>query len=238
MRNQTEGRSMTDLPQLRAFAIALLVIVASTARARAADPGAATPIDVKLPADIVFDRVVGPDSAVIFRHTSHVDYEGNRCTGCHSKLFKILAPTGRVSHREMDARASCGACHDGKHAFDTRATESCASCHAGRKGISRSAPAAAGQAPAAFKGPAPIVFKRSEQSPGVVTFRHASHLGRDMTCKSCHPKPFAMKATGARPDGAMHEGSACGMCHNGKTSFGTEDDKACVRCHVEGKGSR
>jgi c(7)-type cytochrome triheme protein len=229
---------MTLFSQIRGCAAIALMLVASAALARADAPGAAPAVDLKLPPDIVFDRSVGPDSAVVFRHTTHVDYEGNRCTGCHSKLFRLLTPTRRTSHHEMDARSSCGACHDGKHAFDTRASESCLSCHAGRKALAKVAPGAAGQAPAAFQGPAPIVFKRSEQSPGVVTFRHPTHLGKSMTCKSCHPAPFAMKNTGARPDGAMHEGSACGMCHNGKASFGTEDDKACVRCHVEGKGKR
>ena len=47
-----------------------------------------------------------------------------------------------------------------------------------------------------------------------------------------------MKSTGKpRPDGAMHEASACGMCHDGKRSFGTQDDKSCARCHVEGKAA-
>ena len=237
---------MTVVSIVRGIASTALLLVASAAPSRAGTPAAApvtapaaAPVaDLKLPADIVYDRVVGPDSAVVFRHTTHVDYEGNRCTGCHSKLFRLLTPTRRTTHREMDARTSCGACHDGKHAFDTRASESCLSCHAGRKALAVAAPTAAGPAPAAFKGPAPIVFKRSEQSPGVVTFRHTTHLGQSMTCKSCHPRPFAMKNTGARPDGAMHEGSACGMCHNGRPAFGTEDDKACTRCHVEGKGTR
>jgi c(7)-type cytochrome triheme protein len=227
---------MFVFPRVRDLFAILLILVSSAAMARAGAPNTPPGVEMKLPADIVYDRVVGADSAVVFRHTTHVDYEGNRCTGCHSKLFKMLTPSRRASHRDMNARGSCGACHDGKHAFDTRASESCASCHAGRKALAAAASAAPGQAPAAFKGPAPIVFKRGEQSPGVVTFRHATHLGKSMTCKSCHPAPFAMKATGARPDGAMHEGSACGMCHNGKTSFGTEDDKACQRCHVEGKG--
>lgn len=226
------------LPQGRIAVAILLAFMVVVTPVLAGSTGVAPVVDLKLPADIVFDRVVGPDSAVVFRHTTHVDYEGNRCTGCHSKLFKLLAPTRRVTHRQMDARGSCGSCHDGKHAFDTRASESCRSCHAGRSAVAAAAPGAPGQAPAAFKGPAPIAYKAAEGSPGPVTFRHASHLGKGTTCKSCHPKPFAMKSAGARPDGAMHEGSACGMCHDGRKSFGTEDDKACGKCHSEGKGSR
>jgi c(7)-type cytochrome triheme protein len=229
-----ESRSYFVLPWGRGVAALLLLLVASAAPARAGAPGG----ELKLPPDIAYDRVVGADSAVVFRHTTHVNFEGDRCTGCHSKLFKLLTPTRSTNHRVMDAHGSCGACHDGKHAFDTRASESCPSCHAGRKALTVAAPGAPGQAPSAFKGPAPIVYKPTEQSPGVVTFRHATHLGAKVTCKTCHPKPFAMKSTGARPDGAMHEGSACGMCHNGRPTFGTEDDKACNRCHLEGKGAR
>ncbi len=229
---------MMGFSRIRGIAVVALLLVVAAAPAHAGPPGVPPAVDLKLPPDIVFSRAVGSDSAVVFRHTTHVDYEGNRCTGCHPKLFRMLTPTRRATHREMDARGSCGACHDGKHAFDTRASESCLSCHTGRRTLAKAAPGASSKAPAAFQGPAPIVFKRSEQSPGVVTFRHATHLGRSLTCKSCHPRPFAMKNTGARPDGAMHEGSACGMCHNGRAGFGTEDDKACARCHVEGKGTR
>jgi c(7)-type cytochrome triheme protein len=87
----------------------------------------------------------------------------------------------------------------------------------------------------AFRGPGPIVYKRGDASPGQVTFRHGTHVGPKAACVACHPKPFAMKSTGPRPDGAMHEPGACGMCHDGRRSFGVEDGKACARCHVEGK---
>ena len=197
------------------------------------------PADLKLPADIVYDRVVRADSAVVFSHVSHVDYESYRCTGCHPKLFHILNTTRRASHREMNRGASCGACHDGKHAFDVRATESCASCHAGRSSARTAAgDSTSGKSPAGFKGPRPIAFKRGSDSPGQVTFKHATHLGKQLTCRSCHPKPFAMKGTAVLANGAMHEPSACGMCHDGKQSFSVEDDTKCDRCHVEGKGGK
>jgi c(7)-type cytochrome triheme protein len=47
-----------------------------------------------------------------------------------------------------------------------------------------------------------------------------------------------MKGTAALADGAMHEPSACGLCHDGKQSFSVEDDDKCVHCHVEGKGGK
>ena len=199
----------------------------------------ARPAELKLPPDIVYSRVVRADSAVVFSHESHVDYESYRCTGCHPRLFHMLNTTRRASHREMDKGGSCGACHDGKHAFDVRATESCSSCHAGRRASpAGTADSSGGHEAPGFKGPKPFAFKRGSDSPGLVTFRHAPHLGKSMTCRSCHPRPFQMKGTAALPNGAMHEPSACGMCHDGKQSFSVEDDAKCSRCHVDGKGGR
>ena len=245
MSNSARFRNrLHTLPHRCRIAAILVTLVACAAAARATTSAAPRPaIEMKLPPDIVFDRVVGVDSAVVFRHSTHVEYEGNLCTGCHPKLYRLLTPTRRVSHREMDARGSCGTCHDGKHAFDTRATGSCASCHAGRRarvGAAANGVMANGAEarPVSFKGPAPIVYRAGDSSPGVVTFRHATHLGAGANCRTCHPKPFAMASAGARPDGAMHEGSACGTCHDGKRSFGTEDDRACARCHVERKAAR
>jgi c(7)-type cytochrome triheme protein len=222
-----------------ALAILLSLPLCAFAAPLVAPRPAPPPTELRLPPDIVYSRVVRADSAVTFSHTSHVEYESYRCTGCHPKLFHLLNTTRRASHREMDKGGSCGACHDGKHAFDVRATESCSSCHAGR----RAAPAGAadstgGRAEGGFKGPKAFAFKRGGDSPGLVTFRHATHLGRSMTCRSCHPKPFAMKGTAALPNGAMHEPSACGMCHDGKQSFSVEDDSKCVRCHAEGKAGQ
>jgi c(7)-type cytochrome triheme protein len=211
--------------------------IAAAPAALAAAPGATRPVQLRLPADIVYDHVVGADSAVVFRHSTHVEYEGDRCTGCHPKRFRILAATRRASHREMNAGGSCGACHDGKHAFDVRDTGSCASCHAGStRNVGAPGDSARARPPAAFRGPPPIAYRRGESSPGQVTFRHATHAGPRVPCAACHPSPFAMKSQGTRPDGAMHEGSACGMCHDGRRSFGVEDEKSCGRCHVEGKG--
>ncbi len=219
-------------------ALATLLLLPSPALAAPVTTGQ-PPIPLKLPADIVYSRTVRADSAVTFSHRTHVEYESSRCTGCHPKLFRMLDPTRRVTHREMNAGTSCGACHDGKHAFDVRATESCTSCHAGRRvQAAGAADSSGGASAAAFKGPKPFVFKRGEGSPGAVTFRHATHLGGSMSCRTCHPKPWAMKGTAPLPDGAMHEPSACGMCHDGKRSFSVEDENKCARCHVEGKAAK
>jgi c(7)-type cytochrome triheme protein len=83
--------------------------------------------------------------------------------------------------------------------------------------------------------PGPYVFAQTGDSPGKVTFNHASHVDEAApSCTSCHPKVFSILKAGAPADGkaithaAMEKGQACGTCHNGKASFGFDD---CTLCH-------
>ena len=83
--------------------------------------------------------------------------------------------------------------------------------------------------------PAPHEFAQTGDSPGKVTFNHASHVDESApSCTSCHPKAFSILKAGATADGkpithaAMDKGHACGACHNGKKSFGFDD---CTLCH-------
>jgi len=223
------------------FATVVLVAILSTmaARAAAAQPAKApADIPLKLPPDRIYAGSVGPDSAVTFSHATHVEFEGNTCTGCHPKLYRILGPSPRNTHRDMDQGGSCGSCHDGKHAFDVRAKESCLSCHAGRRVAKAASPDSAGAAPPAPSGPKPFVYKQGSASPGVVTFRHETHRGKALKCNSCHPKLFPMKAVPQDPNADWHARTLCGACHDGKQSFGVEDDEACEKCHKEGGGGR
>lgn len=243
MSRPSRTRFATAIETILFSAVPVLAAVLSFTFARAevptpaAAPAATAAIPLKLPPDRVYAKSVGPDSAVTFSHATHVDYESNRCTGCHPKLYKILGPSPQSTHRAMDAGGSCGACHDGKHAFDVRAKESCVSCHAGRR---KAVPASSDSSGAAagFSGPKPFVFKRSSASPGVVTFRHETHKGSGLKCGSCHSKLFAMKPYVQDPNADYHERALCGGCHDGKQSFGVEDDARCERCHVEGKGGK
>ena len=84
--------------------------------------------------------------------------------------------------------------------------------------------------------PGPIVYARSQASPGPVTFRHGSHLRGPGGCASCHPETFSMKAL-AMPVAAMHERTGCGKCHNGTSAFGIEVPEQCPRSHVSAKGT-
>ncbi len=192
----------------------------------------ASPV-LRLPADAVYERRVGPDSAVVFRHGTHVALLG-RCTECHSGLFRILTSTDRITHAEMNAGRSCGACHDGRHAFGVGARESCAACHVGRKSTAAAVVGApsGGERPPSFRGPKPIRYTPSDVSLGSVTFDHATHVKGG--CAQCHSRLFPMKSSAVKPRDGMHEVGACGACHDGKRSFGVEDQKSCARCHEEG----
>jgi c(7)-type cytochrome triheme protein len=85
------------------------------------------------------------------------------------------------------------------------------------------------------KLPAPYQFAQTGDSPGKVTFNHASHVDESApSCTSCHPKAFSILKAGAAADGkaithaSMDKGQSCGACHNGKKSFGFDD---CTLCH-------
>jgi c(7)-type cytochrome triheme protein len=85
------------------------------------------------------------------------------------------------------------------------------------------------------KLPGPYTFAQTGDSPGTVTFNHASHVDEAApSCTSCHPKAFSILRAGATADGkpithaAMDKGASCGACHNGKKSFGFDD---CTLCH-------
>jgi c(7)-type cytochrome triheme protein len=190
---------------------------------------------LRLPADIVYSHAVGPDSAVHFSHDSHVALAGNRCLGCHPAPFRMLKPSRRTSHAEMRSGGACGSCHDGKQAFGVTDLSACQTCHTGSRTPTLAAADSAENGARSIprrKLPPAVTFHRGESSPGLVTFRHETHAKAAAECATCHPKLFAMKASGGRPGGAMHESGACGGCHDGTHAFGVEDAEACQHCHA------
>lgn len=82
------------------------------------------------------------------------------------------------------------------------------------------------------KLPAPKALPASQDSPGVVTFNHESHVDASRpNCITCHPTHFKILKRSARTPithDRMKQGQQCGACH-GKTAFGFEDD--CTMCH-------
>lgn len=217
------------------LAIAFIDPVAvACAAGGARDSSRKVTIELRLPADIVYSFVVGSDSAVVFSHKTHVAFAGNRCTGCHARPFPMLRRGPAQVHRDMDAGAGCGMCHDGKQAFGVLDSDECRTCHSGAQVPRTTAAGARGSAGGmARRLPGPHAYPRGESSPGTVTFRHEPHLVGAGGCAGCHPKPFKFISVPPLPDGGMHERSACGSCHDGKKAFAAGDPDACSRCHVE-----
>jgi c(7)-type cytochrome triheme protein len=89
-----------------------------------------------------------------------------------------------------------------------------------------------------LKLPEDKVFPQGEGSPGVVTFRHASHLDlKQPDCSFCHAQRFAILKSNlvtSRPDKKtdLHREERCGGCHDGQKSFSVKED--CQLCHQAG----
>lgn len=64
---------------------------------------------------------------VTFHHDTHVETMGFNCTECHPFIFetKEKHKSLKMSHKRQ--AQSCGACHDGKQAFDLKSN--CYVCH-------------------------------------------------------------------------------------------------------------
>jgi c(7)-type cytochrome triheme protein len=85
--------------------------------------------------------------------------------------------------------------------------------------------------------PGPIDFQKSEDSPGLVTFNHESHVDSDLpNCLNCHQEMFKIRPKQAGAFGSvnmekLYENKQCGTCHNGEDTFGI--DEGCEYCHQE-----
>jgi len=79
--------------------------------------------------------------------------------------------------------------------------------------------------------PRDIVYDKAKDSPGPVVFSHETHVAiADNKCTGCHPAPFKMlKPVGRVTHDEMAAGRSCGVCHDGKTATGIQDD--CEHCH-------
>lgn len=71
----------------------------------------------------------GSAGDVIFRHDSHAMDGGFKCTDCHDNLYITREKDKRVTMTQMEKGKSCGACHNGKNAFDVRSKSDCTNCH-------------------------------------------------------------------------------------------------------------
>ena len=85
---------------------------------------------LRLPPDLVYAKADGSPGKVVFSHQFHLAVS-EKCTACHVKLFRMLQPTRRVTHVDMEAGKSCGGCHNGQMAFGPTDASGCTRCHVG-----------------------------------------------------------------------------------------------------------
>jgi c(7)-type cytochrome triheme protein len=106
---------------------------------------------------------------------------------------------------------------------------------------SLAAPLLLALSPALLAGSLPNLPKdkalpQGDGSPGVVTFRHESHVDASRPdCTTCHTNLFPIvkrTASSAAPAAIRHadmeKGKSCGSCHDGKSAHGLDD---CATCH-------
>jgi c(7)-type cytochrome triheme protein len=125
--HDTEEESMT-------FARVLsCVVVVAVGLMVGLGPVAAQP---KIPADLTIEKSKDSPGAVTFSHEKHKAAGVEKCTACHTKLFKMKkGQTPVPTMAKMKAGEACGACHDGKtqtagkavFAVDDKAK--CETCH-------------------------------------------------------------------------------------------------------------
>ena len=142
---------------------------------------------------------------VVFSHDLHLEAVGSNCETCHNDIFNIVTSKNpSYTMADMQKGKSCGACHNGKKAFDVK--KDCTTCHAGD-------------------------LKWENADAGETQFSHSAHLGMDFGCDACHPDLFKAKHLGQKMTmDAMNKGEFCGACHDGNTAFSVED--ACESCHL------
>lgn len=160
----------------------------------------------------------------MFSHKSHVIKAGLTCDSCHPKLFErkrgAAKAKGDYTMASLDAGKYCGACHDGKKAFNTTGPETCKTCHGSD-----------------MKQPETIIFNHPVKA---VVFGHKEHVDLGLDCASCHDKAFEMRKGAAEEQPhkftmkALYAGKYCGVCHNGNIAFAS--DTRCTSCHIGVKG--
>lgn len=154
--------------------------------------------------DVVF--TTGNAGKVVFSHREHMKKEGMRknCRACHDAIYD-LKKKKHYSMADMKRGRSCGACHNGKSAFDV---DKCATCHVVKE----------------------VTYKVKETGPTL--FSHKTHL-KVAECPACHPKLYAPNQTNRRVGmAAMAKGRSCGACHDSKQAFSVIE---CTKCHPTGE---
>lgn len=198
-------------------------------------PGSLCSADISQ-ADETYDAdTYGPEEAIhwttptkaVFTHKIHTMDAGLACDSCHDSLFPMeqgaTEKKGDFTMKSFKEGKYCGACHDGKSAFDS-ATQ-CGSCH--------------------FAPETPIVFTSPVKA---VSFDHSIHLKKGkLDCEACHKEVFTMKKGTIEEAEQAGNGSGdkreyleklhnkyCGTCHDYSQAFGYLT--RCTVCHIGVKG--
>jgi c(7)-type cytochrome triheme protein len=149
---------------------------------------------------ITFNRTALPS---LFDHNLHSSKYS--CKKCHPSIFIMSTGAARVTMKDINNGAYCGACHDGKEAFPS---SDCNRCHDMKD----------------FKKE----LRYRVDGIGNVAFSHEFHTSA-FSCDDCHPKLFSMKKTERKMTmDDMNKGNFCGSCHNGNIASSLAD---CGKCH-------
>jgi len=65
---------------------------------------------------------------VVFDGALH-SAKGKVCNDCHPGLFRMKKDTTDMTMKKMFEGEACGACHNGKDAFDVKSLNDCKRCH-------------------------------------------------------------------------------------------------------------
>ena len=80
------------------------------------------------PPAITFASAKDAPGPVTFTHASHLA-RGAKCADCHPGLFKMQKGGISLTMEAMAGGKACGACHNGKKAFEVMDGDKCTTCH-------------------------------------------------------------------------------------------------------------
>jgi len=79
--------------------------------------------------DLKFEAKGSDLGPVTFSHETHVNQQKNKCTDCHTKIFKMKKGDAKMTQAAFAEGKYCGTCHNGKKAFSAADKASCGKCH-------------------------------------------------------------------------------------------------------------
>lgn len=98
------------------------------------------------------------------------------------------------------------------------------------------APSSPAKEPIELRLPPDLEYKGAAEGPGVVVFRHSTHVAlTENNCLACHNPPDPIFKILHPAHHTSHEemeaGKTCGACHDDKKAFGITNTDNCQNCH-------